>query len=172
MPRRWLQRHQPPPCGGCSLKAGLGAGLALTVVALLGEQAELAMLIAPFGASCVLLFAMPDSPLSQPANVIGGHMLATGIALGVDALLPDGLPATVLAVGLAIVAMSTLRLTHPPAGADPLVVMAIHPGADFLVMPVLLGATALVATAAIIHRIPPVRRYPLPPPEPVAARDG
>ncbi len=165
--RHLWRRHQPEPCGGCSLKAGIGAALALGVVAVLGEQSGVAMLIAPFGASAVLLFAVPDSPLSQPANVIGGHLLATALALILDALLPDTLMATVFAAGLAIALMSLVRLTHPPAGADPLVVMALHPGPEFLLMPVGLGAVALVAIAWIVHRLPPSRPYPLP----VAAAD-
>lgn len=160
--RRFLRRHQPTPCGGCSLKAGIGTTLALGLVALLGEHQGVMMLIAPFGASAVLLFAVPDSPLSQPANVIGGHLLATALALLMDAVLPDSLLATVFTVGLVVAAMSLFRLTHPPAGADPLVVMALHPGPEFLFMPVLVGTVSLVAIACTLHRLPPRRAYPLP----------
>lgn len=160
--KRFLRRHQPPPCRGCWLKAGAGAALALTFVAWLGEHSGAALLIAPFGATCVLLFAHPDSPLSQPANVIGGHLLATAVALIMDPLMADTPFAIAAAVGVAIALMLLLRLTHPPAGADPLLVMTLHPGWDFLVTPVLAGAVVLVALAFLIHRLPPARAYPLP----------
>lgn len=162
MPKRFVRRHQPPSCRRSSLKAGIGAALAIAVVAWLGEQSGMPLLIAPFGASCVLLFAVPESPLSQPANVVGGHLLATGISLAVDAALPHSLWSMVLAFGLVIAAMSLLRLVHPPAGADPLLVMSGHPGWTFLFTPVLAGAVALVLIAWVVHRLPPVRSYPLP----------
>lgn len=161
--KRFVRRHQPRPCRGCSLKAGIAAALALGMIAMLGENSGTAMLIAPFGASAVLLFAVHDSPLSQPVNVVGGHVLAAGLALLLDPMLPDTSMSMVLAVGLTIVAMSVLRLVHPPAGAMPLIIMTQHPDASFL-LPVGIGAVGLVTMACILHRIPPVRvAYPLPP---------
>lgn len=164
--KRFIHRHQPPSCRGCWLKAGVGAALAIGFIAWLGEHSGTLLLIAPFGATCVLLFALPDSPLSQPANVIGGHVLATGVALALDPMLPDTPMAIAVAVGAVIALMLLLRLTHPPAGADPLLVMTLHPDATFLVTPILIGAVVLVAIAMVMHRLPPARAYPLP-----AARD-
>ncbi len=120
------------------------------------------MLIAPFGASAVLLFAVPESPLSQPINVVGGHLLAAGMALLLDPVLPDTMLSMVLATGIVIIAMSVLRLVHPPAGAVPLVIMTLHPDPSFVLLAVGVGAFGLVAMACILHRIPPVRAYPLP----------
>lgn len=108
--------------------------------------------MAPFGASCVLLFSVPDSPLSQPMNVIGGHMVASVIGLALAMVLPDAWWAGALGVGLAIGVMAALRVTHPPAGADPLVILALQPGWSFLILPVGLGAVALVAVAFAYHR--------------------
>ncbi len=164
--KRLMARHQPPPCQGCSLKAGVGAVLGIGVVALLAEVSGLPLLIAPFGASAVLLFAIPDSPLAQPANVIGGHVLAALTSVGLDALLPDAWWATALAVGAVIALLAAVRLTHPPAGADPVVVMAAHPGFDFVLVPVLLGSVLLVGCAWLVHRLPPRQAYPLPHPHP------
>lgn len=121
------------------------------------------MLIAPFGASAALLFVVPESPLSQPVNVLGGYLLATAVALGLNAVLPGTTAAMIVAVGIAIAAMSMTRLVHPPAGAIPLVVMTLHPEPSFILMPVGIGAVGLVAMACVLHRIPPVHRYPLPP---------
>ena len=108
--------------------------------------------MAPFGASCVLLFSVSGSPLSQPANVIGGHVVATLVGLVLRLLLPNEWWAAALAVGLAIALMAALRVTHPPAGADPLVVFATDPSFGFLVLPVLSGAVVLVSVATLFHK--------------------
>ena len=92
-------------------------------------------------------------PLSQPANVIGGHAVATLAGLVLRWALPDQWWALALAVGLAIALMVLLRVTHPPAGADPLVVFAADPGFLFLIFPVISGAVLLVALAALFHRL-------------------
>ena len=55
--------------------SGLGGFIVITLLALLTADFHTLLLIAPFGASCVLVFALPQSPLAQPRNVIGGHRL-------------------------------------------------------------------------------------------------
>ncbi|MFW8593486.1 HPP family protein [Cribrihabitans neustonicus] len=160
--RRILSLARPRAPLFPALAAGFGGILAIASLSLLPQQAELMLLMAPFGASCVLLFLVPASPLSQPANVIGGHAVAALIGLAANALLPDSGWAMALAVGLAITAMALLRLTHPPAGADPLVVFASDPGLGFLLFPVISGAAVLVAMAALYHRLSG-GRYPVRP---------
>lgn len=162
MPRRFIHRHQPPHGLSRWAKAALGGLLGLAVVVMLGEWSGVPMLVAPLGASAVLLFGLPDSPLSQPANLIGGHVTATLLALVLDHLLPQSLWSVALAVGLVIGLLGVLRLTHPPAGADPIVVMTLHPDWSFLVTPVLTGTVTLVLVALLIHRLPPRSVYPLP----------
>ncbi|MBF0304151.1 MAG: HPP family protein [Alphaproteobacteria bacterium] len=159
--RHFLRRHQPSPCRRRALKAGLGALVGLAAVALLGEWAGVPLLIAPFGATCVLVFSVPESPLSQPANVIGGHLLAASVSVAADALLPEGPASLALTVGLVITLMAIARLTHPPAGADPLVILPGHFGVDFVLAPILVGSVALVLIATMVHRLPPRTAYPL-----------
>lgn len=148
----FFTRHQPAqPLRGVVL-AGLGGLLAIGLIGALTAWAQTPLLMAPFGASCVLLFSAPSSPFSQPANLVGGHLAATLVGLLLRTLLPDVWWAAALAVGLAIAVMAALRVTHPPAGADPLVVFAEGPGMGFLLMPVLAGACALLAVATLFHR--------------------
>lgn len=153
----YLARHQPPVRFRFAAMAGLGAGLTILVLAGLSQHhvAGTSWLMAPFGASCVLVFSAPTSPLSQPANVIFGHLFATFCGLAVHALWPDAglMLGGALAVGLAVAGMALLRITHPPAGADPLIVLATSPGWGFLGTPVLLGSLALVLIAAMWHRV-------------------
>ncbi|MDG5497890.1 HPP family protein [Niveispirillum sp. BGYR6] len=150
--RHFITRHQPAQPWRVTLLAGLGGLLAIGCVAALSSYMHAPLLIAPFGASCVLLFAAPNSPLSQPAHVVGGHVLATAIGLLLHAFLPNEWWAVALAVGLSIALMNALRVTHPPAGADPLLVFALSPGLDFLLVPVLAGACMLVTVAVLFHR--------------------
>jgi CBS-domain-containing membrane protein len=162
MQRYWL-RHQSPVPHGAALKAGVGALLAIGAFTLLGESINIPFLIAPFGASCVLLFYLPESPQAQPANTIGGYILAAVISLLIVQLLPTNWWSVGLAVGLTVSAMGMARIIHPPAGALPVVILLARPGWDFLLMPTLLGSIGLVMLAALIHRLPPhVKEYPLP----------
>lgn len=162
MPRRFIHRHQPRQCLPSWTKASLGVVVALGAIAMLSQAGGAPLLAAPLGASAVLVFGMPDSPLSQPSSVIGSHMVATVIGLLFDTFLPGGWVSMVLSVAVVMVVLAGLRLTHPPAGADPLVVMMSHPGWSFLFLPVLAGAVTLVAVAVLIHRLPPRAVYPLP----------
>lgn len=159
--RGWLFRHQSDQAFPVVVKAGLGGFLAIGTVAWLSHVTGNPLLMAPFGATCVLLFSVPASPLSQPANVIGGHLVSTAIGLMLHMLLPADWWSLGLAVGLAIAAMAALRVTHPPAGADPLVVFFDNPGWAYLGLPVALGSLALVVIAWMYHRLPPRVVYPI-----------
>jgi len=145
----------------CWLKAGVGAGAAFVVAWLLGDLSGASMIVAPMGASAVLIFGVPESPLSQPAHVVGGHVLAGVIALLADQFLPAG-PLTLAAtIGFVIMGLGIVRLTHPPAGATALVILLTHPSWWFLLTPVLSGAVTLVIVGVLIHMLPPRVAYPM-----------
>ena len=133
--------------------AGIGAFVAITVLLYLQAASQFTWLMASFGASCLIVFALPDSPLAQPRNVIGGHVLsaATGIAMahfiGVTPV------SMALAVALAIVLMLWTRTPHPPAGANPIIVMMMGSSWSFLLFPVLFGAVVLVGVACAMHKL-------------------
>lgn len=139
--------------------SGLGGFVAIYLLAQATQTLGELLLIAPFGASCVLLFALPQSPLAQPRNVIGGHLISTFVGLAVLAVLGSQPFAMGLAVGLAIIAMQVTGTLHPPAGGDPLVVIATGAGWSFLMVPMLLGAVALVAIAYGYHRLVSKQEY-------------
>jgi CBS-domain-containing membrane protein len=140
----WLRTRAVP-----AVLAGSGAFLALWALAATGKAAALPLVIAPFGASSVLLFALPGSPLAQPRNVIGGHLLSAAIGLVVLALVGSGPLALGLGVGLAIAAMQITGTTHPPAGANPIVVLLTGATWKFLFLPVMAGAVMLVVAARL-----------------------
>nr|WP_249701744.1 HPP family protein [Altererythrobacter sp. KTW20L] len=100
----------------------IGIGLAAVVTAmLLGPyDPALPMIVALMGASAVLVFAVPASPLAQPWPVIGGNLVAAMVGIGTGLAIGSPAVAAALAVGLAIAAMSVARCLHPPGGASAL----------------------------------------------------
>lgn len=105
------------------LRGAIGAGFAIiaagaiTIVFLGANSAALPWLVAPMGASAVLVFAVPASPLAQPWPIIGGDLLSAVIGIGAGVLIGSPLISAGLAVCLAIAAMSVARCLHPPGGA-------------------------------------------------------
>ena len=116
--------------------------------------------MAPFGASCVLAFGVWESPLSQPRNIIGGHLISTLVGLCVYHLLGSGTVSMALGVGLATGLMMLTRTTHPPAGANPLVVIMAGSSWSFLITPVLAGAVIIVLAALFVNNLDNKRHYP------------
>lgn len=121
--------------------------------------------IAPMGASSVLLFAVPNSPLAQPWNVIIGNILAGVIGVTCTQLLADSTTAFSLAVGFAIFMMMTTDSLHPPSGAVAITAVlggdAVHRlGFNFILYPVLLNSILLLVFAVFFNRLIG-RHYPL-----------
>lgn len=132
---------------------GLGGFLAILICSYANEFTQLTLLMAPFGATCVIVFALPQSPLAQPRSIVGGHLLSTLIGLASLSLFGLHGWSLALAVGAAITCMQLTRTLHPPAGADPLVVMLAGASWSFLVTPVLIGSMLLVFVAYVYHRL-------------------
>ena len=144
-----------------SLVSGFGGFLVIYALGQLSSSMHVALLIAPFGASCVLVFALPHSPLAQPKNVIAGHLVSATAGLTVASLLGHGPLALGLGVGLAIAALQFTDTLHPPAGADPIVILAAGASWGLLVLPTLAGCVAITAAGWSYHRWISGRGYPL-----------
>jgi CBS domain-containing membrane protein len=152
-----------------AVRAGIGAlvGLGLTGLLLLSPGMDLDLglyLVAPFGASSVLLFAVPNSPLAQPWSAIVGNTVAALIGVAVCMVVPDPTLRIALAVGLAVTATILCRAVHPPAGAVAMTAAMSpdavqHLGFWFALAPIAVGTVALVALAMIYARLTG-RRYP------------
>ena len=157
---RLLARHETTVPLRYTLKAGLGAFLTILVLGLLLAGTGLPFLVAPFGASTILVFGRPSGALAQPINVVAGYAVAAIVAFAAAQLFPGVLWATAISTGLSLVLMRTLRVTHPPAGAIPLLAFAEPVNVLQLVEAVLIGSVALVAVALVYHRLPPSQPYP------------
>jgi len=149
------------------VRASAGALFALALTAWLCLQwlgPDGAWLIAPMGASAVLLFCLPASPLAQPWAVVGGNVVSALIGVACARLVPDPALAAPLAGGLAIAAMFALRCLHPPGGAVALTAVlagpAVHAlGFGFALVPVALNSALMVGAALVYNKLSG-RRYP------------
>jgi CBS domain-containing membrane protein len=143
----------------------LGAALGIGVTALLSHAMPgppgLGWIVAPMGASAVLLFCLPSSPLAQPWAVIGGNALSALVGVACVHLFPWPDIAAALSVAFAIGLMFALRCLHPPGGATALL-MTVNGIADprAALVPVLLNALLLTAMAYGFHKLVSRHRYP------------
>ncbi|RJG01858.1 HPP family protein [Noviherbaspirillum sedimenti] len=168
----WIKSFlpQPVPINGAErLRACCGAlfGILLTGLATrlaLGPGAAVPLLIAPMGASAILLFAVPSSPLAQPWSIIGGNTLSAAIGVAIAGWVVDPLWGSAIALTLAIAAMLALRCLHPPSGAIALMAVLGGPavralGYGFVLMPVALNSVLLLLLALFFNNATG-RRYP------------
>lgn len=123
-------------------------------------------LIGSFGASSVLIYGAIQSPLAQPRNLIGGHLISAIIGVTVYKFVPDIIWLTApLAVALSIVLMQVTKTLHPPGGATALIavigsekVKAL--GYFYVLSPVLTGCLILFIVALLFNNITTHRSYP------------
>ncbi|MDR7246501.1 HPP family protein [Priestia megaterium] len=138
----------------------LGGFISILALGLLTTMTSTPWLMAPFGASCVLAFGVWNAPLSQPRNIIGGHLVATFVGLVIYHLFGNDAWTLGVAVGLAIALMMLTKTTHPPAGADPIVVILGASSWSYIVTPVLIGSLLIVIVALIVNNLRSDRAYP------------
>lgn len=106
-----------------ALWTGAGSCLAILLLQALGQHLHQPLLLAPFGASCVLLFLAPDSPLAQSRNVLLSYAMATAVGFVTLWLFAGAWWSVALAVGATIGLMVLTHTVHPPAGAHPIVIL-------------------------------------------------
>ncbi|MDB5949911.1 MAG: hypothetical protein JWR65_1766 [Massilia sp.] len=170
--REWLDKFLPKPntaSGREQLRAGIGAIVGLVLTAFLSYfflngKSGMAFLVAPMGASSVLLFAVPASPLAQPWSVFGGNVVSAIVGVTCASLIDNPMLAAPLAGGFAIVCMFLMRCLHPPGGAVALTAVLAGPavraaGYEFAFIQVGLN-TALMVIAALAYNNLTGRRYP------------
>jgi len=148
----------------------LGSFIGIGVIAFIQSsyltELENVFLIGSFGASSVLIYGAIQSPLAQPRNLIGGHLVSAVIGVTIAQFLPAILWITApLAVSLSIVAMQYTKTLHPPGGATALI--AVTGGAKitalgywYVLSPVLSGVLILLLVALIFNNITSQRKYP------------
>src|SRR5574344_2785894 len=130
------------------------------------DDKDLTLVVGSFGASAVLIYGVPNSPLSQPRNLIGGHLLSAVVGVISYKLFSSNLfLATAIAVSTSILVMQLTLTLHPPGGATALIAVIgseqIHElGFFYVLIPVTSGAFILLIIAMIVNNIPNNRAYP------------
>ena len=148
------------------LGAFVGIGLIAFLQSISLPQMENIFLIGSFGASSVLVYGAIQSPLAQPRNLVGGHVVSALLGVTVAKLLPDIVWLTApLAVALSIVGMQITKTLHPPGGATALIAVTATEeikslGYMYVLSPVLSGAIILLVVALIFNNMTPNRKYP------------
>ncbi len=159
------------------LRAFAGAGLGILVTALVARWWALRTgttapwLVAPLGASAVLVFAVPASPLAQPWAVVGGNTVSALVGSACALLIPDPAWAGAVAVLAAIAVMFALRCLHPPGGASALLAALGGVGFGFALFPMLVDSLLLVLAGMLYNGLTG-RRYPHAPQAPAATPPG
>jgi len=144
----------------------VGIGLIAFIQSLYFDKNENIFLIGSFGATSVLLYAAIQSPLSQPRNLIGGHLVSAIVGVCIAKLCPDAIWLSApLAVSLSIVAMQITKTLHPPGGATALIAVVggqsiKELGFLYVLFPVLSGVLILFVVALIFNNLTSGRKYP------------
>ncbi|MDN7589493.1 HPP family protein [Burkholderia seminalis] len=170
--RQWLHSFLPHPMSlgwRERLRSCMGAlvGIAtvgVTMRLLPGVPGLVPLLVAPMGASAVLLFAVPASPLAQPWSIIGGNLVAATVGVACAQWIADPITAAAVAIACAIGGMFALRCVHPPSGAVALTAVVGGPtihslGFGFVLEPIALQSAVLLSAALAYHALTG-HRYP------------
>jgi len=155
------------------LLGGIGAGVTIAILAYITFQSTLAgtnyglWLAASFGSSVVVVFGYPNNEFAQPKNVLFGHLLCAFIGIIFVVLFKISQDRTIfflaigLAVGLSVMLMMALKITHPPAGGNTIVAMLAQDSFQFLIFPILVGAVTIIIGGIIYNRFILKKKYPI-----------
>jgi CBS-domain-containing membrane protein len=165
-----ITKSPPPVSLSEILWSWIGAFVGIAAVAYLNfnilDETDLVMIIGSFGASAVLIYGAIKSPLAQPRNLIGGHVISAIIGVSCYQLIHNHLwLAASMAVATAIAVMHATKTLHPPGGATSLIAVIgsqkIHNlGYLYALVPAGLGAVIMLIVALLVNNIPKKRQYP------------
>ena len=145
-----------------SVLAGIFSIITIGILTILTYKTSYGIfLIASFGSTMVLLYGYPESPFAQPKNIILGHFLTAFIGIIFLNYIP--LPIFInipLAVGFGVMFMILFKVTHPPAGGNPIIVIIGSVSFDYLLTPVLIGSIIVVMFGVIINKFLFKKVYP------------
>tara|TARA_Y100000590_G_C15465028_1_gene917915 strand:- start:172 stop:681 length:510 start_codon:yes stop_codon:yes gene_type:complete len=155
------------------LLGGIGAGVTVTILAYITYQSFLAgtnyglWMTASFGSSAVVVFGYPKNEFSQPKNVFFGHFLCAFVGVIFVTLFKISQDRSIfvlaigVAIGISVMLMMAFKITHPPAGANTIVVMLAQDSFHFLIFPIMVGAATIIIGGVIYNRFILKKNYPL-----------
>ncbi|MEW6255518.1 MAG: HPP family protein [Pseudomonadota bacterium] len=132
---------------------GLGAALAVGGLEAAAALGETPVSLIPFVTSIAVVMGMPEADPAQPRALVGGHLVASLVGFAMLSLFGSSSVCAALAVGMSLVAMRLTGTMHPPAGIDPLLIVAEGPSPLFILVPVATGSAILCVFALLWHRL-------------------
>ena len=148
----------PPLLGGIGRKSNYCYSCLYNFQSVLSGSNYGLWLAASFGSSVVVVFGYPDNEFAQPKNVLFGHLLCAFIGIIFVTLFKISQDRTIfflaigIAVGISVMLMMALKITHPPAGGNTIVVMLAQDSFQFLIFPIMVGAVTIIIGGIIYNR--------------------
>ena len=155
------------------LLSGIGAGVTIGILSYITFQSFLSesiygfWLAASFGSTVVVVFGYPDNEFAQPKNVLFGHLLCTLVGIIFVTLFEISQDRSIfflaigLAVGISVMLMMALKITHPPAGGNTIVVIIAQDSFQYLIFPIMVGAVTIIIGGVIYNRFILKKKYPI-----------
>ena len=143
--------------------AGIFSSITIGVLTLLTYKTSLGLfLMTSFGSSMVLLYGFPENPFAQPKNVFFGHLLTAFIGILFLNYIPLPLFINIaLAVGVGIFFMIIFNVVHPPAGANPIIVIIGGVSYEYLINPIIFGSLIVLFFGIVLNKFILKKNYPL-----------
>ena len=149
------------------LLAGIGAAVTIGILGYITYHSILSntnyglWLFASFGSTVVIVFGYPSNEFAQPKNIFFGHLLTSFVGVIFITFFEVNFITIALAVGIAVMLMIAFKITHPPAGGNPIAVMLGGVSFQFLLFPVMVGAITIIIGGIIYNSLILKRKYPI-----------
>ncbi len=146
-----------------SIIAGLFSAITIGVLTLLTYKTQFGLfLISSFGSSMLLIFGYPESPFAQPKNIFFGHLLTSLVGMFFLYLIPLPLYIIIpISVGFGVGLMILLKITHPPAGGNPIIIIMGSVSPDYLINPIIIGTGIILIFGVVLNRLILKKKYPM-----------
>ena len=141
--------------------SGISASIVIGVLAFLTLRTSAGILLMfSFGATVFLVFALHELETAQPKNVFFGHLVSVLVGIIFNETIGFSFYSLGLAVGVSVALMIYLKIMHPPAASNPLVVLFTDVSFEYILFPVIFGTLAIIIMSIFLNRIVLKRKYP------------
>ena len=141
--------------------SGISAALVIGVLAFLTLRTSAGIwLMFSFGATVFIVFVLYDLETAQPKNIFFGHLVSVIVGIVFNEVVGFSFYSLGLSVGVAVALMVYLKVMHPPAASNPLVVLFTDVSFDFILFPVITGTIVIILMSVFINKIILKRNYP------------
>lgn len=161
--KKFVGKQEKPPARSDLKKiliSALAVGLVIAGLTYVDREIGTLVLLGTFGATCFLVFVYPDSSFSQPRNVLGAHIIGATMGLLCFKYIGPQWWSLGIAVGLTVLFMKLLRVVHPPATSNSIVVFLTNPTWFFLLCPTIAGALIIIVLALFYHNMSRESNWP------------